>query len=203
MELAAVEAVSDDDDVVGEGGLGDLLDDFVATATATADADAGEEEPADEQGAGAEVAAGSETEEEGYDSEELETGLSEGEELSGDEADDAVGELPGGRWPGRGTAPKAGSIASTYWREERHDRRGQLSTLDDQCVGQGGAAAVVGTARAWVRVCGGGGGDEESPRAGFPPPRTWRRAAVPGALVMSRGWLQRAARHQPIRPDTP
>ncbi len=46
------------------------------------------------------------------------------------------------RGPGR-----PGSIASTYWREERHDRKELLAVIDERCVGR----AQPG--RAW-----GGGG---------------------------------------------
>lgn len=116
LEAAMAELEQEDDEnvagaeaagVAAAEGLGDLLDDFILAATEQDAADA------------AAAAAGGE-QEGGEDEDEA---WSSDEEYSGSEGDGAAG---GG---GRGCA---GSIASTYWREERGDRKALLGVIDER-----------------------------------------------------------------------
>lgn len=127
--LAQAEAEAEAEEI-GEEGLGDLLDDFILTAVGRHEEGTGADEADDGRSWKGKESSASEVSSAPSDSE------SEDEDFES-EAGDGLGELRGegsvqSRWPGR-TAPKAGSIASTYWREERQDRRGELTTLDDRC----------------------------------------------------------------------
>jgi len=109
MAALEEETRSEDGAIEGEG---DLLDDFVLAATegAAGAADDWESDDDDEEDVGCESWSGSD-----YDSEKCE------------ELDD------GGLEPnrtGRGPA-RPGSIASTYWRDERTDRRNLLGVIDE------------------------------------------------------------------------
>ncbi|RMZ53463.1 hypothetical protein APUTEX25_003285, partial [Auxenochlorella protothecoides] len=126
--LAQAEAEAEAEEI-GEEGLGDLLDDFILTAVGRHEEGTGADEADEGHSWKGKESSASEVSSAPSDSE------SEDEDFES-EAGDGLGELRGegsvqSRWPGR-TAPKAGSIASTYWREERQDRRGELTTLDDR-----------------------------------------------------------------------
>lgn len=127
LEALIEQAEGEEEEGVTAKGVGDLLDDFILTATAATEGD--EEGDFDEEeevlvSDVESVLVGSEEEEE---EEEFE------EEEFVDEEGDRLGELKsfaaGSRAP-----PRPGSIASTYWRDERHDRKGLLTSLDEQYV---------------------------------------------------------------------
>lgn len=133
LEAAMAEAEEEADvaeDVVD--GDGDLLDDFILAATeaeaaaaaAAAPAQHGQGGQAENGDNGASLSGGEEEEEGGWSSDESYSGSDEGEGTQGR----AVG-LPSisGRVP-----PRPGSIASTYWREERTDRRKLLGVIDER-----------------------------------------------------------------------
>ena len=128
LETVVEEAEADGDEA-DDGmadGIGDLLDDFVLTAMAAPE---GAESAASEGEAEDEVLV-SDIESVLVESDEEE------DEEDEDEEGDGLGELRSfGGAAGSRAPPKAGSIASTYWREERQDRRGLLTNLDEQCVG--------------------------------------------------------------------
>ncbi|PRW56768.1 LTV1-like protein [Chlorella sorokiniana] len=118
LELEEAESVGDAD------GFGDLLDDFVLAATEYTPAADGETDGQQAQQGAAD--AWSEDEDE-YS--EVESYEEEGSSYGGSE-----GAGPDGSAAGRsGKAPaRPGSIASTYWREERHDRKNLLTVIDEK-----------------------------------------------------------------------
>ena len=143
VELEELETVVEEAEAEGDeaddgmaDGIGDLLDDFVLTAMAApegAESAASEEEAEDEVLVSDIESVLVESDEEEEDEEEEDE---EEEEEEEEEEGDGLGELRSfGGAAGSRAPPKAGSIASTYWREERQDRRGLLTNLDEQCVG--------------------------------------------------------------------
>lgn len=118
-----MEALEEDEDLGDADGWGDLEEDFVLAAT--------------DVGAGAAGAAGPDgcyesdqvSDVESYDEEE-----EEGEEGGSSYSGSGSGGAPGGSQAGPGgRAPaRPGSIASTYWREERTDRKNLLTVIDEK-----------------------------------------------------------------------
>ena len=102
-------------------GFGDLLDDFVLAATT---APAEEAEGAGDASASSVGESYASSEYESEEEEEREEG--EGRHAGAGGSDAGTGRS-GGRAPTR-----SGSIASTYWREERHDRRNLLTVIDEK-----------------------------------------------------------------------
>lgn len=101
--MAALEAESKSEDGLIEG-EGDLLDDFILAATEGA-GEGGDAWSSDDDGSDG-----------SYDSDDT------GESYSGSEGEeDGEGKRPG----------RPGSIASTYWRDERTDRRNLLGVIDE------------------------------------------------------------------------
>ena len=141
MELEEAEEVGDAE------GEGDLLDDFVLVATQAGEEEEGEEEGGELGGAGAAAAAAAAAagglaaggvSTSGDDSASV---SSLGESFaSSDEVDTDDDGGSGGAAGSRGQAneagskppPRPGSIASTYWREERHDRKNLLTVIDEK-----------------------------------------------------------------------
>ena len=135
--MAALEADDDLDDLAQEGedyteeesakdgvkvkgrvlGEGDLLDDFIFTATQGAGG-------AEDDAAGPDGAF--KVGEEGDDWSSVED---EEESWNGSDED---GEWAGVKGANGKAAPRPGSIASTYWREERHDRKNLLEVIDER-----------------------------------------------------------------------
>ncbi|PSC71647.1 LTV1-like protein isoform A [Micractinium conductrix] len=117
---AAMAALEEDEDFGDAEGEGDLEDVFVLAAT--------------EQGP--EASAAAEDEEGGGESDEefsVVESEEEGEEGSsyGGSGGDAGGSHAPGSRAGK-TPARPGSIASTYWREERHDRKNLLTVIDEK-----------------------------------------------------------------------
>ncbi|KAI3428268.1 hypothetical protein D9Q98_006647 [Chlorella vulgaris] len=121
QELEAVMQEVEEDEEYGDAdGAGDLLDDFVLAATEQGP----EAEGMEDGGQGQESEGGS-----GADSEYE----SEASSLAGS-GEPGAGESQAGSQGGRsGRAPaRPGSIASTYWRDERSDRKNLLTVIDER-----------------------------------------------------------------------
>ncbi|KAL4443797.1 hypothetical protein ABPG75_011534 [Micractinium tetrahymenae] len=113
----AMRALEEAEELGDAEGEGDLLDDFVLAATEMG------LEP-EHEGGGEDEEGGDESEYSMVESEDEE----EGSSYAGSEG--APGSQAGSR-AGRPPA-RAGSIASTYWREERHDRKNLLTVIDEK-----------------------------------------------------------------------